>query len=73
MVIERAEDLEETLPAPSVEVAFIEYNLGAPSSDQVIEYMRDIGFENKMSIGEHYEGEDVSQKDLLFINRKLDK
>ena len=29
-----------------------------------------IGFEEIMSIGEHYEGE-ISQKDLLFLNKEL--
>ena len=72
-ILKGGKDLVSKSKAIILEVAYIEYNLGAPSSDEVIEYMRDIGFENKMSIGEHYEGEDVSQKDLLFINRKLDK
>ena len=54
-----------------LEVAYIEYNLGAPTSDEVIKHMNSIGFEEIMSIGEHYEGEEVSQKDLLFLNKEL--
>ena len=54
-----------------LEVAYIEYNLGAPTSDEVIKHMNSIGFEEIMSIGEHYEGEEISQKDLLFLNNEL--
>ena len=54
-----------------LEVAYIEYNLGAPTSDEVIKHMNNIGFEEIMSIGEHYEGDDISQKDLLFLNKEL--
>ena len=54
-----------------LEVAYIEYNLGAPTSDEVIKHMNSIGFEEIMSIGEHYEGEEISQKDLLFLNKEL--
>jgi len=35
--------------------------------------MNEMGFEEKMSIGEHYEGDDIVQKDLLFINKELVK
>ena len=56
-----------------LEVAYIEYNLGAPKSDEVVKYMDEMGFEEKMSIGEHYEGDDIVQKDLLFINKELVK
>ncbi len=54
-----------------LEVAYIEYNLGAPKSDDVIDYMTNIGFEEKMSIGEHYDGDVVVQKDLVFFNNEL--
>ena len=54
-----------------LEVAYIEYNLGAPTSYEVIKHMNSIGFEEIMSIGEHYEGEEISQKDLLFLNKEL--
>tara|TARA_B100000287_G_scaffold126129_1_gene118245 strand:+ start:1116 stop:1763 length:648 start_codon:yes stop_codon:yes gene_type:complete len=70
-ILKGGKDLVSKSKAVILEVAYIEYNLGAPSSDEVIEYMRDIGFENKMSIGEHYEGKDVSQKDLLFLSKEL--
>jgi FkbM family methyltransferase len=54
-----------------LEVAYTEYNLGAPTSDEVIRYMNSIGFKKKMSIGEHYDGDTVVQKDLLFIREKI--
>tara|TARA_R100001377_G_C3192705_1_gene111280 strand:- start:88 stop:747 length:660 start_codon:yes stop_codon:yes gene_type:complete len=55
-----------------LEVAYLEYNKGAPNSDEVINFMKDYGFEEKMSIGEHYDGEKIIQKDLVFLNKKLD-
>ena len=49
-----------------LEVAYIEYNEGAPSVKEITDYMNKIGFEERMSIGEHYDGETVVQRDLLF-------
>ena len=54
-----------------LEVSFIEHNLGAPTDKETIDYMNSIGFEEKMSIGEHYDGDDVVQKDLVFLNKEL--
>ncbi len=54
-----------------LEVAYTEYNKGAPLSDEVISFMKDFGFEEKMSIGEHYDGDKIIQKDLVFSNKKL--
>ncbi len=54
-----------------LEISYIEHNLGSPTSDECIKFMNDIGFEEKMSIGEHYDGESIVQKDLLFIRRDL--
>ena len=54
-----------------LEVSYIEYNEGAPSSEEVIKFMDDFGFSEKMSIGEHYDGDKIVQKDLVFINKKL--
>ena len=51
-----------------LEVSLIEYNEGAPTAEETIDYMIEMGFEEKMSIGEHYDGETIVQKDLLFIN-----
>ena len=54
-----------------LEVSLIEYNEGAPTAKETIDYMLEIGFEEKMSIGEHYDGETIVQKDLLFTNKEL--
>ena len=54
-----------------MEVSYIEYNKGAPSSEDVLSFMEEAGFEQKMSIGEHYDGDEIVQKDLVFINKNL--
>ena len=54
-----------------LEVSYVEYNKDAPSSDEVIDFMSDLGFEEKMSIGEHYDGDKIIQKDLVFVNKNL--
>jgi len=51
----------------------IEYNEGAPSAEEIIDYMNGIGFKERMSLGEHYDGETIVQKDLLFTNKELVK
>ena len=33
--------------------------------------MNEIGFEERISIGEHYDKDIVVQKDLLFTNKEL--
>ena len=70
-ILKGGEKLIRKATAVILEVAYIEYNLGAPTSDEVIKHMNNIGFEEIMSIGEHYEGEEISQKDLLFLNKEL--
>ena len=70
-----------------LEVSYFEWNLGCPLVDEIINYMDSIGFEKFIEIGEHYwtggdtppgmvdmeEGKTIVQKDLGFINNKLDK
>lgn len=56
-----------------LEIAYTEYNEGAPTAKDIINYMNSIGFEKKMSIGEHYEDDDVIQKDFVFLNKELVK
>ena len=70
-ILRGGKDLVSRATAVILEVSNIEYNLGAPMSDEVVDYMDSIGFEEKMSIGEHYDGEEAVQKDLLFLNREL--
>ena len=54
-----------------LEVSYIEYNEGSPSSEEVIKFMDDFGFEEKMSVGEHYDEDKIVQKDLVFVNKML--
>ena len=70
-ILKGGKNLISRATAVILEVAYIEYNLGAPNDKEVIDYMNSIGFEEKMSIGEHYDGEEAVQKDLLFLNRDL--
>ena len=70
-ILKGGKNLISRATAVILEVAYIEYNLGAPNDKEVIDYMNSIGFEEKMSIGEHYDGEEAVQKDLLFLNREL--
>ena len=57
-----------------LEIAFIEYNEGAPTSEELTNYMNSIGFEEKMCIGEHISNEPkwkdvIVQKDLVFLKK----
>ena len=51
-----------------LEVAVVEYNENAPLENEVITFMENFGFENHSIIGEHYDGNDIIQKDILFKN-----
>ena len=52
-----------------LEVSLVDLNEGAPIYDEVAVFMDDFGFEERMSIGEHYEGDEIIQKDLVFLNK----
>ena len=59
-----------------LEVSYVEYNLGAPLAEEVIEYMTEIGFDKYIEIGEHYSNEpqwkDITvQKDLCFYRGEI--
>ena len=70
-ILKGGKDLVSKAQAIILEVSFIEYNEGAPTAEETIDYMSEIGFEERMSIGEHYDGETIVQKDLLFLNKEL--
>lgn len=54
-----------------LEVALKEYNQGAPLYDEVIEYMKSIGFKQVEVLENlHYNGE-IYHQDLLFINENI--
>ena len=66
-ILKGGKNLVSRASAIILEVSYIEYNEGAPSQQETLDYMKEIGFTEKMSIGEHYNGEEVVQKDLLFL------
>ena len=70
-ILKGGKNLISRATAVILEVAYIEYNLGAPTDKETVDYMSSIGFEKKMSIGEHYDGEEAVQKDLLSLNKEL--
>mgnify|MGYP003666784909 CR=1 FL=1 len=72
-ILKGGKDLVSKAQAIILEVSFIPYNDGAPDSQETIEYMNEIGFEERMSVGEHYDGDTIVQKDLLFTNKELVK
>tara|TARA_Y100001937_G_scaffold120706_1_gene178334 strand:+ start:3766 stop:4416 length:651 start_codon:yes stop_codon:yes gene_type:complete len=66
-ILKGGKNLVSRASAIILEVSYIEYNEGAPSQQETLDYMKEIGFTEKMSIGEHYNGEEIVQKDLLFL------
>ena len=70
-ILKGGTNLVSRAKAVVLEVSLIEYNEGAPTAKETIDYMLEIGFEEKMSIGEHYDGETIVQKDILFTNKEL--
>ena len=66
-ILKGGKNLVSRASAIILEVSYIEYNEGAHNQQETLDYMEEIGFTQKMSIGEHYNGEEVVQKDLLFL------
>ena len=70
-ILKGGKDLVSRAQAVILEVSFIPYNEGAPTDQETIDYMNEIGFEERMSVGEHYDGDTIVQKDLIFTNKEL--
>ncbi len=52
-----------------LEVATMEYNIGAPMESEIINFMDGIGFKSMITIGEHVDNNNlVIQKDIVFKN-----
>ena len=51
-----------------LEVSLIKLNEGAPTYEETMSFMEEYGFEQIMSIGEHYNGDELIQKDIIFKN-----
>ena len=65
-ILKGGKNLVNTASAVILEVAYTEYNLGAPLAEDVINYMKSIDFDIYLEIGEHYDGSSIIQRDLLF-------
>tara|TARA_R100000231_G_scaffold139611_1_gene121617 strand:+ start:6719 stop:7366 length:648 start_codon:yes stop_codon:yes gene_type:complete len=70
-VLRGGENLCKKASVIILEISYIEYNKGAPTAEEVINFMKEFGFEQKMSIGEHYDGDEIIQKDVVFFNKNL--
>lgn len=51
-----------------LEVSLIDLNEEAPTYEEVMTFMKEYGFEEVMSVGEHYNYDMIVQKDLVFKN-----
>jgi hypothetical protein len=54
-----------------LEVAVIEYNEKAPLENEIILFMENFGFKEFFTIGEHFNGEQLVQKDIVFKNLNI--
>jgi FkbM family methyltransferase len=75
-ILKGGQNLVSKSSAVILEVAYIEYNLGSPLAEDIIEYMESINFDIYIEIGEHYSNEpqwkDITvQKDLLFYRQEI--
>jgi len=70
-ILKGGKDLVSKARVVILEVSFIPYNEGAPTNQETMDYMNEIGFEERMSVGEHYDGDTIVQKDLIFTNKEL--
>jgi FkbM family methyltransferase len=73
-ILKGGKELVDRAKAIILEVSFVEYNEGAPTSEELISYMDNIGFEKKICIGEHISNEPqwkdiIVQKDLVFLKK----
>ena len=75
-ILKGGQNLVSKSSAVILEVAYIEYNLGSPLAEDVIDYMKSVNFDIYIEIGEHYSNEpqwkDITvQKDLLFYRQEI--
>jgi len=73
-ILKGGKRLVDRAKAIILEVSFVEYNEGAPTSEDLTSYMDNIGFEEKICIGEHISNEPqwkdiIVQKDLVFLKK----
>ena len=70
-ILEGGKDIVSRTSIIILEVSFIEHNIGSPTAEQTLDYMKDIGFTKKMSIGEHYDENKLVQEDIVFVREKV--
>ena len=75
-ILKGGQNLVSKSSAVILEVAYIEYNLGSPLAEDVIDYMKSVNFDIYIEIGEHYSNEPqwkdvIVQKDLLFYRQEI--
>jgi FkbM family methyltransferase len=74
-ILQGGKNLVSKSSAVILEVSYVEYNLGSPLAKEVIDYMKRLGFNIYLEIGEHYSNElqwkdTIVQKDLCFYREK---
>ena len=70
-IIQGGINLVKKASALILEVSYIEYNEGAPTAEEVTDFVKQIGFVKNMSVGEHYDEDKIIQKDILFLNEDI--
>ena len=70
-IIQGGINLVKKSSALILEVSYIEYNEGAPTAEEVTDFVKQIGFVKNMSVGEHYDEDKIIQKDILFLNEDI--
>ena len=68
-ILKGGKNLVSKSSAVILEVSYVEYNLESPLAEEVIDYMKNVGFDIYIEIGEHYSNEPqwkdiIVQKDL---------
>jgi len=74
-ILKGGKNLVSKSSAVILEVSYVEYNLESPLAEEVIDYMKSVGFDIYIEIGEHYSNEPqwkdiIVQKDLLFYRQE---
>ena len=74
-ILKGGKNLVSKSSAVILEVSYVEYNLESPLAEEVIDYMKNVGFDIYIEIGEHYSNEPqwkdiIVQKDLLFYRQE---
>jgi FkbM family methyltransferase len=74
-ILQGGKNLCKQATAIILEVSHIEYNIGAPLYDEVVEFMDNFGFLRYITIGKHYQPrksikfKGIIQEDIVFINK----